>query len=161
VLELDLLRLGHAEGAADVRERLLREHDRARPHRPDLADKQNVFDRFREEFQAAAILFQKTESRSIDLAVDKQADQPFVAQARRESEFALGDVEGRFGVAERLTVQARHVFERRVAHGRVITVDVQGAHAKLFPRRPRASPRWLFRRRRGADRRRALHLPRL
>src|SRR6185295_18358728 len=101
VLKLDFLRLGHPKRTADVGKRFLREYDRARTHRPDLANKLNVFDCFREQLQTAAILFEKAESRAINLAVNEETDQTFVAQTRREGEFALRDVESGFGVAEK------------------------------------------------------------
>jgi hypothetical protein len=47
-----------------------------------------------------------------------------MAQAGREREFALGDVKGGLSVAEKAVVQTSHVFERRVAHGGVVSVDV-------------------------------------
>src|SRR5262245_24304954 len=104
MLKLDLLRLRQAERAADIRERFLREDNRAGTHCANLADELNVLDSFREELQTAAILFEKTQARAIDLAVDQQSDQTFVAQARSERKFALRDVKSRFGVAESLVV---------------------------------------------------------
>src|SRR5215467_4022094 len=105
MLEFDLLRLRDSESAADVGKRFLRQHDRARAHRANLADELDVFDRFGEEFQTAAILFEKTQSRAIDLAIDQQTNEAFVAEARGEVEFALGDVESGFSFAERLIAQ--------------------------------------------------------
>src|SRR6185503_11699694 len=93
VLKLNLLRLRQSESAANVGKWLLRENDRAGPHRPDRADELNVLDCFREVVQAAAILFKKTQARAIDLAVDEQANETLVAEAGREREFSLCDVE--------------------------------------------------------------------
>ena len=106
----------------------LRKHDRARSHGANLADELNVFDRFGEELQTAAILFEKAQSRAIDLTVDQETNQTLVAQARREGQFALRDVERGFRIAEWLIVQPRDVFVRRVAHRGVITIDVECAH---------------------------------
>jgi len=71
VLKLDLLRLRHAESTADVCKWFLGEHDRAGTHGANLADELNVFNCFREELQAAAILFEEAKSRAIDLAVEE------------------------------------------------------------------------------------------
>src|SRR6185503_12236935 len=128
VLKLDLLRLRQSERTADISKRFLRENDRAGTHRADLADKLNVFDGFGEELQAAAVLFEKAKTRAIDLTVDEQSYEPLVAQARGEGKFALSDVERRFRIAQPLTVEPRHIFERRVAHGGVVTIDVESAH---------------------------------
>ena len=70
-----------------------------------------------------------------------------MAQARCESEFALSDVERRVSFAQRLIVETRLFFERGVAHRGMVTIDVEGAHARLFPRPRRASLRLLSRRR--------------
>ena len=161
MLKLDLLRLRDAESARDVGKRLLREDDRAGPHCSDSADKLNVLDRFGKELQTATVLFQKTQPRAIDLAVDEQAHEPFVTETRSERKFALRDVEGGFSVAEWLVVQTRHVFEGRVAHGRMVTIDVECAHAKLFRRQRRPFQKWPARRRLVAHRRRASHLSQL
>ena len=66
----------------------------------------------------------------IDLAVDEQTHETFVAQADSERQFALGDVESGFGIAQSLVVQARHIFERCVAHGGVVTIDIECSHKK-------------------------------
>ncbi|HEU5131936.1 MAG TPA: hypothetical protein VFT26_07540, partial [Pyrinomonadaceae bacterium] len=68
------------------------------------------------------------QTRAIDLAVDKQADETFVAQARCEGQFSLGDVKGGFRVTEAFVSQPGHVLERRIAHGGVISIDIQGSH---------------------------------
>src|SRR5207302_5627791 len=75
MLELDLLGLGEAELAGDIRDRLLRKHDRSRPRRANEADKLNVFDGLGESLQAAAILLEKSHASPIDLAVDQQPNQ--------------------------------------------------------------------------------------
>ena len=51
-------------------------------------------------------------------------NETFVSEAGREGKFALRDVEGCFGVAEWLIVQACDVFERRVAHRCMVTIEV-------------------------------------
>jgi hypothetical protein len=66
--------LRQAELAGDVGNGLLRKHDCPRPDRTDNAGELNVFDCFRESLQSAAILFEKTQTRPIDLAVNQQAD---------------------------------------------------------------------------------------
>ena len=124
MLKIDLLRLRDAESAADVGEWFLGEDDCAGSHRADLADKLDVFDCFREELQAAAILFEKPEPWTIDLRIDQQANKTFVTETGCESKFALRDVEGRLGVAQKSIMQASHVLERRVAHRGVVTIDV-------------------------------------
>ena len=100
MLKLNLLRLRQTESAANVRERFLREDDRARPHRPDCTDELNVFDCFSEVVQAAAVLFEEAKTRAIDLAVDEQTNETFVTEAGRKRQLSLGDVESGFRVAE-------------------------------------------------------------
>jgi len=78
--------------------------------------------------QAAAILLEKSQTRTINLAVNQQANQAFMTQHRREGKLALGHIKRCRHVAERLAVNAGHVFVRRVAHGGVIAVEIQGAH---------------------------------
>ncbi len=51
-----------------------------------------------------------------------------MAQAGCERQFALGYVKRRFSVAESLVVQARDVFERRIAHRGVIAIDIESSH---------------------------------
>src|SRR5262249_4596849 len=102
MFELDLLRLRQAERATDIGKRFLSEHDRAGTHRTNLADELNVFDGLRKQLQTAAILFEKTQARAIDLAIDQQTDQTFVTEAGSEREFPLRDIKSRFGVAESL-----------------------------------------------------------
>src|SRR5262249_11756193 len=74
VLELDLLRLRQSESTSNVRKWFLSKNDRAGSHGSDLANELNVFNRLCEELQAAAILFEETQTRTIDLAVDEQTD---------------------------------------------------------------------------------------
>ena len=78
----------------------LRKHDRSRPHSAHSAGKLNVFDCFGEALQAAAILFEKAQTRPIDLAVDQKPDQPFVSQAGSKGQLALGDVESSLRVTK-------------------------------------------------------------
>src|SRR6266550_401416 len=137
MLELNLLSLGEAELAGDIGNRLLRKHDRAGTHRADAAGKLNVFDRLGEALQAAAILFKKAQARPIDLTVNQQTDQTLVTQHRRERQLALRAVESRDGVAERLAMNARHVFVGGVAHRGVISIDVERAHGAKIISRPR------------------------
>jgi len=111
VLKLDLLRLRQSESAANVRERFLREDDRSRSHGANRADELNVFDCFRKVVQAAAILFEKAKTRTIDLAVDEKTHEAFVTEAGREWQFSLRYVERGFSVAETFVVQPRDVFK--------------------------------------------------
>ena len=129
MLKLDLLRLRQTESSGDVCKWFLRKDDRAGSHGSDLADELNVFDGFGEELQTAAILFEKTKTRTIDLAVDEQTDQPFMAQTGSERDFALRYIESRFCVAESLIVQARAILVRRIAHRSVIAIDIESAHS--------------------------------
>ena len=71
MLKLNLLCLRESESTGDISKRLLREDDRARPYCTDLADKLNVFDRFREELQTAAVLLEETQAWAVNLAVDE------------------------------------------------------------------------------------------
>src|SRR5215204_18705 len=100
MLKLDLLSLRKPERAADVSKWLVCKNDRAGPHRPDLTDELNVFDCFGEELQAAAVLFEKAQSRAIDLAVYQQPHQSFMAQAGSEGQLALCYVERSLNVAQ-------------------------------------------------------------
>ena len=66
--------------------------------------------------------------RPIDLTIDQQANQTLVSEDRREREFSLRAIEPSAGFAERLAMNARHIFIGRVAHGSVVTVEVKRAH---------------------------------
>src|SRR5947209_6618460 len=70
----------------------------------------NIFDGFGEALQATAILFEKAQSRPVDLAVDEQAYQTLVSQHRRERKLSLRAVESCRRLAERLTMNASYVF---------------------------------------------------
>lgn len=124
MLKFDFLGLSESEGSGDVREWLLRKDDRCRSHGADSADELHVFDGFREESQSATVLLQEAQARPINLAIDKESNKPFVAQAGSERQFALGNVERRLGVAQLLVVEPRHVLVGRIAHGGVITIEV-------------------------------------
>ena len=71
VFEFDFLRLRQAKPSGDVGDRLMRKHDRAGPHRADDPGKLNVFDRFRKSLQITAILLEKPQTRTVDLAVNE------------------------------------------------------------------------------------------
>ena len=131
MLKLDLLRLCQTKSASDVREGLLREDDRRGSHRANLADKLNVFDCFRKELQTTAILFEKTQARAIDLAVDQQTQQALMTEAGSERQLALGYVKSGFSVTESLIVKASDVFKRRVTHRGVVAVDVESSHSLI------------------------------
>jgi hypothetical protein len=83
-----------------------------------------VFDCFRKELESPAILFEKAQPGPIDLAVDEETDQTLMAQAGSEGKFSLRYVERGLGVAEPTVVKTRYVFEGRVTHGGVISIDV-------------------------------------
>src|SRR5215207_69213 len=51
-----------------------------------------------------------------------------MAQAGSEGKFALRDIERRLRIAQSLIVEPRDIFERCVAHCRVITIDIESAH---------------------------------
>jgi hypothetical protein len=125
VLELYLLRLREAEGAGDVGEGLVRKHDRAGPHRPHDAREVDVLDRLRVERKPAPVLLQEAQARAVNAEVEQRAQEPLVAEARRERELALRDVEGRLRLAQRAPAQARRLLVRGRAHRRVVTVNVQ------------------------------------
>src|SRR5437762_13904466 len=104
MLELDLLGLREAELAGDIRDRLLRKHDRSRPRRANEADKLNVFDGLGESLQAPAVLLEKSHARPIDLAVNEQTNQAFMSQHRRKRQLALRHIERRDRFTQRLPV---------------------------------------------------------
>ena len=137
VFELDFLRLRQSKLARDIGDRLLRKHDRARPHGANPAGKLNVFDSFGKALQSTTILFEKTKARAINLAVDEQTNETFVTEHRREGKLALRAVKRGGSFAERLAVNARYVLVRRVAHGRVIAIEIQRAHRAKMISRPR------------------------
>ena len=99
VLKLDLLRLRQTKRARDVSKRLLGKNDRAWSHGANFTDKLHVFDCFREALEAAAILFKKSQARTIDLAVYQQPHETFVTKTGRELKFTLRDIEGGLGIA--------------------------------------------------------------
>lgn len=124
VLKLDLLCLRESEGAGNVGERLLGKDDCSGTHRPDRANKQDVFDGLGKSLQAPAILLQESQTRTIYLTVNKQTDETLMAQARRERQLALRYIKRCLCFAERTIVQTRDVFVRRVAHRGVVAIDV-------------------------------------
>src|SRR5207253_2867019 len=89
VLEFDLLSLSEAKLSGDVRDGLLRKHDRSRMNRANTAGKLNVFDRFGEALQATAILLKKTQAWPTDLVVNQEPDQSFMTEHRRDGDLAL------------------------------------------------------------------------
>src|SRR5207253_8236484 len=88
----------------------------------------NVFYCFVEELQPATILLEKSQPWPIDLTVNQQTHQSLVTKDRREGKFALGAIKGRAGFAQWLTMNARHFLIRRVAHSRVIAVEIERSH---------------------------------
>src|SRR5574341_1023008 len=128
VFEFDLLGLRQTELAGNVGNRLLWKHDRAGTHRSDAAGELNVFDCFREALQSTAILFEKTQPRAIDLTVDQKTHEALVPKNGGKRELPLGAIEGGGDLAKWLVVYAGRVLVRRVAHRRVIPVEVQRAH---------------------------------
>src|SRR6266567_5636017 len=60
VLKLYFLRLGQAELAGDISERLLWKHDRPRANGPNTAGESNVLDCFGKALQSAAVLLEKS-----------------------------------------------------------------------------------------------------
>src|SRR5258705_11118318 len=125
VLKLDLLCLRQSESAADVGKRLLGEDYSAGTHGPNLSYELNVFDSLGEELQATAILFEKSKPRAIDLAIHQQSHQALMAQAGCERQLTLCHVESSVSIAKPLIVQTCYVLERGIAHGRVVTIDVE------------------------------------
>src|SRR5688572_3507320 len=101
---------------------------RAGSNGPHLTHELNVFNRLGKKLKTATILLEKTQTRPIDLTVDEQSYQTFMAQAGREWQLSLSDVKGRLRVAQSSVVQAGDVFERRVTHCSVISIDVESAH---------------------------------
>jgi hypothetical protein len=75
-------------------------------------------------------LFEKAKARPIDLAIDEKTHEAFMAQAGCEGQLALGYVKRGFRVTQSLVMQPRDVFERRIAHRRVVTIDVECAHTE-------------------------------
>src|SRR5258708_30615292 len=118
MLDLDFLRLGQTESAGDVRDWLLRKHDRSRTNGANDARKLNVFDGFGETLQSAAILLQKAQPRPIDLAVNQQAHQSFMSKHRREWQLALSTVKAGRHFAERLAAPTRPLLARRLPQRR-------------------------------------------
>ena len=76
----------------------------------------------------AAVLFEKTQTRAIDLAVYQEANETFVAEHWCEGQFSLCDVERCFRVAEASITQSCDVLERRIAHRGVVAIDIKCAH---------------------------------
>ena len=72
MFELNLLCLGETELAGDIGNRLLRKHDGPGLDGADAAGKLNVFDGLREPLQAATVLLQKAQTRTVDLAINQQ-----------------------------------------------------------------------------------------
>ena len=124
MFKLDLLGLCECESARDVSKRLLGEHDCSGTHGPDGADKLDVFDGLGESLQAAAILFEEPETRTIDLAINQQTDETLMAQAGCERHLPLRHIKRSSGITERAIVQTSHVFVRRVGHRGVVAIDV-------------------------------------
>src|SRR5437764_4767222 len=80
VLKFNLLSLRQTKLAGNIGNRLLRKHNCSRSHYANAADKLNILDGFRKTLQAAAILFEKTQSRPIDLAIDQQTNQTLMSE---------------------------------------------------------------------------------
>src|SRR5882672_4398579 len=116
VFELNLLRLGETELSGDVGDRLLGKHDRAGSHGANAAVKLDVFNRFRKTLQPAAILFEKAQSRPINLTIDEQSNQTFMTQHGGERELTLRHIKRGRHVAEGLAMNTRDVFVRCVTH---------------------------------------------
>ncbi|HEU4479403.1 MAG TPA: hypothetical protein VFR80_12865 [Pyrinomonadaceae bacterium] len=128
MLELNLLGLRQAESTGYIGERLLGKDDSGRPHGANFTGELHVFDGFGKELQTTAVLLEEAEPGAIELTVDEQTNEAFVPEARREGEFTLGDVEGRLSIAKLLIMEPRYVLVRRIAHGSVITIEVESAH---------------------------------
>ena len=87
---------------------------------------------FAKRLQSAAVLFEKSQTRAIDLTVDQQTDQAVMAQAGSKRQLSLRHIERGLGIAEWTVMEASHVFVRRVAHRGVITINVECAHLAQF-----------------------------
>jgi hypothetical protein len=124
MFEFDLLSLRQPESASDIGEWLARENDRSWTNGPDSTDELNIFNCFGEELQPAAILFEKSQARAIDLAINEKTYQAFMTKAGSKRELPLGNVEGRFGITQAAIVETRDVLEGRIPHGGVISIDV-------------------------------------
>jgi hypothetical protein len=124
MLKLDLLSLRQTKRSTDICERLLGEDNGARANCSDLSDELNILDSFREKLQAPAILFEKPQTRTIDLTINQQTNKTFMTKTRSEKQLALCDVKGRFGIAQALIMESRDVFEGRIAHGGMVSIDV-------------------------------------
>jgi hypothetical protein len=128
MLKLDLLSLRQTESAGDVGKRFVGENDRTWSYGSDSAHELNVFNCFGEKLQSAAILFEESQTRSIDLTVNQQTHKAFMTQAGSEWELSLCDVESCFRITQAAIVQTRDVFEGGVAHCGVVAIDVEGSH---------------------------------
>jgi hypothetical protein len=71
MLELDLLGLRQTECATYVSEWFLGKHDCARSNGSDLSDELHVLDSLCEKLQATAVLFEKPQTRSINLTINQ------------------------------------------------------------------------------------------
>src|SRR5256885_16555389 len=114
MFKLNLLRLRETKRAGDVGERLLREDDGAGAHRANGANEEDVFDGLRKALQAAAILFQKSQTRAVNLAINQEPDQAFMAQAGSKRQLPLRHIKCGLCVAERTFMQVLQVFVRSV-----------------------------------------------
>ena len=74
MFELNFLGLSEAELAGDVGDGLLRKHDSSGTDGANATGKLNVFNCLGKALESAAILFEKAQTRPIDLTVDEQTD---------------------------------------------------------------------------------------
>src|SRR5882724_1599093 len=131
MFELDFLSLGQAEGAGDVGKGLLRKDDRTWSHRANAALELHVLDCFGKKLQSATILLEETQARSIDLAVDQKPDQALMAETRGKRQFSLRYIKSSEGITQFLSMQARRVLERSIAHCGVVAIYIESPH-QLF-----------------------------